>query len=110
MFVRWFVPHDWPSLLHQEDRGVDYRECQWYTHRACSVLANGDIVICCLDQFGHSTRANVMNVDQIEWEHLSDRRMCAGCLQHVEMDWLQEDAIDMPAWLTRKLKIDRWTA
>jgi hypothetical protein len=36
--------------------------------------------------------------------------MCAGCLQHVEMDWLQEDAIDMPAWLTRKLKIDRWTA
>jgi hypothetical protein len=110
MYVRWFVPHDWPSLLHYEDRGVDYRKCQWYTHRACSVLANGDIVICCLDQFGHSTRANVMNIERIEWDHLADRRMCAGCVQYVEMDWLQQDAIDMPKWLARKLEIDKWIA
>jgi organic radical activating enzyme len=109
-YVRWFEPHDWPSLEHIVDRGVSYRSCQWYKYRACAVLANGDVVICCLDQFGHSRRVNVNEIDQLKWEHLADRRMCAGCVQHVEMDWLKEDAIDMPRWLARKLEIDTWTA
>ena len=110
LYVRWFQPHDWPSLTEIVDRGVDYRNCQWYKHRSCAILASGDIVICCLDQFSHSRTVNVMDIDRITWEHLADRRMCAGCTQHVEMDWLEEDAINMPAWLARKQRIDTWTA
>ena len=37
-YVRWFEPHDWPSVQQVVDRGVDYRSCQWYRHRACAVL------------------------------------------------------------------------
>ena len=109
LYVRWFKPHDWPSLKDFVDRGVDYRACHWYREKACAVLANGDIVICCLDQFSHSRRVNVRDIDRIDWQAIEDRRMCAGCVQHVEMSWLQEDAIDLPPWLARKRKIDTWT-
>ncbi|NEO28874.1 MAG: radical SAM protein [Symploca sp. SIO3C6] len=110
LYVRWFEPHDWPSLEKIIDRGVDYRDCHWYKHKACAILSNGDIVICCLDQFSHSCRTNIKDIDRIDWESLADRRMCQGCTQHVEMNWLEEDAIDMPLWLTRKQEIDTWTA
>lgn len=110
LYIRWYKPHDWPSLATINDRGVDYRACHWYREKACAVLANGDVVICCLDQFSHSRRANVRNIDRIEWSALADRRMCSGCVQHVEMNWLQEDAIDLPPWLARKREIDTWTA
>ena len=39
--------------------GVDGRACRWFRHAGCAVTWRGDVVICCLDQFGHSRRVNV---------------------------------------------------
>lgn len=106
---RWFHPHDWPNLSTIADRAVDYRRCEWFQQRCGAVLANGDLVICCLDQFRHSRQVSVLEVDHVEWKHLMARQMCRGCVQHVEMGWLTEDGLQWPPWLTACLEVDSWT-
>ena len=102
MPIRFYVPHDWPSLANRADCGVDFRKCQWWSEKCCAVLSNGDLVICCLDQFRYSTVANIHDIDRIEDCHLSQRGICQGCLQYDwDMDWLRDDAIGMPSWRIR---------
>jgi hypothetical protein len=102
MYIRFYVPHDWPRLIRGEDRGINFRDCEWFKRRCCAVLSNGDIVICCLDQLRHSCVANVADVETIAWAEMHKRSLCKSCVQQCwDMDWLSEDALAVPGWLTR---------
>jgi hypothetical protein len=100
--IRFYIPHDWPGLAGCVDRGVASQKCAWFEKRCCAVLSNGDLVICCLDQFRYSVRVNVHEIDRIEDAHLSQRSICCGCLQYDwDMGWLEDDALSMPGWRWR---------
>jgi len=106
--IYFYTPHDWPSLGKLNDRGIDFRQCNWWKERSCAILSNGDIVICCLDQWGHSKIANIWQINRIDLAHLIKRDICRGCVQHVEMDWLRRDAIEEPLWQKRRHQMDLW--
>jgi len=109
MHIDFYQPHDWPGLYSGNDHQVDYRNCKWYSTNSCAVLANGDLVICCLDQLGASRVANVMDISSIEWEHLRDRGLCVSCIQYHEMDdWIVNEGLRIPDWLSRRLEFDPW--
>jgi LmbE family N-acetylglucosaminyl deacetylase len=100
--IRFYIPHDWPGLSGCVDRGINPEKCEWFKKRCCAVLSNGDLVICCLDQFRYSARMNVHSIDRIEDIYLSQRDICRGCLQYDwDMDWLEDDALGIPAWRRR---------
>lgn len=109
MYIRFFYPHDWPALVKMEDKGINPYVCKWYKTNSYAILSNGDIVICCLDQTRSSKIANVNNIDFIKPEYLSKRDICKGCVQYDwDMDWLEEEALNIPEYLKRKLIIDPW--
>ncbi len=104
--IYFYKPHPWPRIGDGVDRGVDPSKCNWYKERSCAVLANGDVVICCLDQWGRSSTVNIWEIEKLAWPQLSKRDLCRSCTQHVEMDWLRRDAIEKPDWLIRRLSFD----
>ena len=109
-FIDFYRPHDWPRLAKLQDRGVAPERCKWYQTRSAAVLANGDLVICCLDQFAVSKRVNIMDIDELEWAQLSNRELCRGCTQYNEMDdWIEAEALSVPRWLSRREVFDTWT-
>jgi organic radical activating enzyme len=109
MYIRFYKPHDWTGLVDIKDFGVNPQNCEWYKTNSCAILCNGDVVICCLDQVSHSKLVNILDINEITEIHLSKREICYGCIQHDwDMDWLKEEAIEIPKYLMRKLKIDSW--
>lgn len=107
MCIKFYSPHNWSGLMHKQDLGINPFDCEWYTTKSCSILCNGDIVICCLDQWGYSKKVNIMNIDEIAMEFLSERVICKGCLQHDWFnDWLNEEILKIPNYLARRLDID----
>ncbi len=107
MCIKFYEPHDWPGLTYKYDRGIDPIDCAWYKTQSCAVLCNGDIVICCLDQWAYSKKVNVMDIEEVKMEFLSEREMCRGCLQYDWFaDWLNEEILEIPFYLRRRLNID----
>lgn len=109
MYIRFYRPHDWPSLNELKDKGIKPEDCEWFKTKSSAILCNGDLVICCLDQFGFSKKVNIMDIDKIQWDHLTNRKICEGCVQQSwDMDWLRDDAINEPEMISRRKKIDQW--
>ncbi len=109
MYIDFYHPHDWPALMAGRDNGIDPSACKWHVTKSAAVLANGDIVICCLDQLGCSTSVNVMDITKLDWRFLSDRRLCRGCVQFGDMDsWIEEEGLAIPRWLARRQRFDIW--
>lgn len=105
--IRFYKPHNWISLAYKNDLGINPFDCQWYLTKSCAVLSNGDIVICCLDQFSYSKVANVMDLDEISMEHLSNRDICKGCVQFDWFnEWLRDEILKVPDFIQKHLNID----
>lgn len=109
MYIRFYKPHDWPGLMKMQDLGVDPTKCEWYKTETCAILSNGDIVICCLDQKKYSKKVNIMDINEITFDHLSNRQICKGCIQQQwDMDWLKLEALNIPDYISRRQEIDTW--
>jgi organic radical activating enzyme len=107
MCIKFYEPHDWLSLMHKQDHGIDPVSCAWYKTQSCAVLCNGDVVICCLDQWAYSKRVNIMDVDKIEKDFLLERTICRGCDQYDWFtEWLPREILQIPDYLMRKLQVD----
>jgi len=107
--IRFYEPHDWSRLAKLEQRRIKASDCTWYKTKSCAILSNGDIVICCLDQFRYSFKVNISALNKISWNCLDNRKICSGCVQHRydnNMRWLIDDVLNVPLWLKSKLKID----
>lgn len=107
MYIEFYKPHNWPGLMNKKDRGINPFDCEWYKTLSCSILCNGDIVICCLDQWAYSKKGNIMDIDEIGMELISERVICKGCLQHDWFNnWINEEILKIPNYLARRLNID----
>ncbi len=107
--INYIQAHDWPELISLKNKGIDPKKCNWYKTRSASILANGDLVICCLDQFGASKKVNIMDIDKLSWEYLSNRNLCKGCTQYKSMDnWIENECLSVPDWLSARQKYDSW--
>jgi len=107
MYIRFYKPHDWLGLMRLQDKGIRAEDCEWYKNKAAAILCNGDVVICCLDQMAYSNQVNVLDVEEIVFEHLSRRDLCKGCIQQSwDMDWLRKEALEIPPYMERSLRRD----
>ena len=116
MPIRFYKPHDWPGIMStDEDLSttsnkiplMSPEDCEWYKTESCAILANGDVVICCLDQKAYSKKVNIMDIDELNFEHLSNRKICERCVFHKwNMDWLKRDALSIPGSISRRQIID----
>lgn len=95
MDVSFFKPHDWPNMTKRKTGGLK-NGCAWRKENACAVLADGRVVICCLDQWGMSASTNINDVSELKIEHLSDVRICRGCTEFDRMEWLSDNAVSTP--------------
>jgi len=95
-----YHPHDWPSLYKVIPKNVQYQDCAWYKTRSYGVYCNGDVVICCLDQFGYSKRVNIMDIDYMKLYYLMKRKICSGCTQQDWFDsWISQEILEVPEYL-----------
>ncbi|MCB0410423.1 MAG: radical SAM protein [Flavobacteriales bacterium] len=107
MPIRFFEPHNWVSLFRMKDLSIDPKMCQWYKTNSCCVLSNGDIAICCLDQFGYSVINNIHQIEQIDQLMLTKRKICVGCSQYDWFDdWLPNEVLTTPNYLKEVMKYD----
>lgn len=107
MNIKFYEPHDWPGLMQKKNLGINPFDCEWYKSQSCAILCNGDIVICCLDQWAYSKKVNIMDIDEIKMEFLSERTICKGCLQYDWFNgWLNKEILEVPPYMKRRLDID----
>lgn len=110
MPIKFYKPYDWPGIMNKDgslqitqDNTMKLEDCEWYKTKSCAILANGDLVICCLDQKGYSKKVNIMDIDMINFEHLSNREICKKCVLYKwDMEWLKRDALSIPESIQRR--------
>ncbi len=86
-----YTPHDWCAMHSCHGQRRDWHMCPWLTNRCCAVLSCGDVVVCCLDQWRHSSIVNVRQISTLSDAYLAHRDICSGCTQEFsQMEWLAE--------------------
>ena len=105
--VRTYYPYDWHSLVSDTAHEDAKIECKWLKHKCCTVLSNGDIAICCLDQFKLSSIENVARTERVTAAHCSRRDMCRKCAaKKWGRDWIGEEMLAVSDERKRLLKRD----
>lgn len=85
--IRYLHSHKWLDIVSMTDRGYPPEKCDWYRSKACAIMANGDVTICCFDHLKTSSVVNIMDIDHLTIEHIAKREICKGCF---DIDWCLE--------------------